>query len=687
MKYEAALMTETAERILGMTYARTPSEGKNLIAASGATGETFVTQIGSWIHAIMCTFSTCGLEATTIVFEPTPPTRLPANPSPQASTTPIYPPINYTPPAPLLAAPTVINNPVVERVVQETRYVPVSDDAFLSQLADLEKRLLDRIMNTASSQSQHITQVFTTAANLARIGRLADVTFERPTITGGTITDLRQPLLVSDGGTGTSTQPTYGKVLIGNVSGGYDLVATSSLGIVSGSGGSGSSSENVWELINASWIAPTSTVGILVSASSTVGSGTQREGLTISGGATTTGSMYITGNLNIGTTSRRVGLSYQGSSNYGNVDVISASANGESGLNIRSADDLFSEGWLVGKNLGLIDDTFSINRGGNLFNITTAGYIGIGTTSPFRKLSITDAVSTAQQALAYDATRWTDLLTNSVGDFILDPQGNDVFLNDDNLWICAGGSCPSSTPTGTGNLVIESRLGVGTTTPDAKFTIETQDTTTDFFRIASTSQQSAFVVKATGRIGVGTTSPTTQFSISDRLYVGAGGASGLGTATSTFQGDIRITGKLDVGTIDPVYTIGGVKYATYGFSTVGVKEGVALKVTLHEKDDERNVFRYTIDFSTLSRGSDAWLFYNVSDFGTEWEHLTVSLTPQFDGRVFYEVDPVDKTLTIYGTRPGSVSVFMLANRYDSVLWPNLRPDQDTTYPGHIVPEK
>jgi hypothetical protein len=40
---------------------------------------------------------------------------------------------------------------------------------------------------------------------------------------------------VDDGGTGTSTAPAYGQVLVGNALGGYDLVATSSLGITSGS--------------------------------------------------------------------------------------------------------------------------------------------------------------------------------------------------------------------------------------------------------------------------------------------------------------------------------------------------------------------------------------------------------------------------------------------------------------------
>src|SRR5208282_4213885 len=47
---------------------------------------------------------------------------------------------------------------------------------------------------------------------------------------------LGSPLAASSGGTGTSTAPSYGQLLIGNASGGYNLVATSSLGI-SGSGG------------------------------------------------------------------------------------------------------------------------------------------------------------------------------------------------------------------------------------------------------------------------------------------------------------------------------------------------------------------------------------------------------------------------------------------------------------------
>ena len=93
------------------------------------------------------------------------------------------------------------------------------------------------------------------------------------------------------------------------------------------------------------------------------------------------------------------------------------------------------------------------------------GNIGIGTTSPYRKLSITDAVATAQVAVSYDTTRFTQLLTDSNGDFSIDAQGTDIFGYDENLWICSGGSCPSGSLVGTGNIVAETAIGIASSTP------------------------------------------------------------------------------------------------------------------------------------------------------------------------------------------------------------------------------
>ncbi len=274
----------------------------------------------------------------------------------------------------------------------------------------------------------------------------------------------------------------------------------------------------------------------------------------------------------------------------------------------------------------------------------STGNVGVGTTSPWTRFSVTDTVSSAQLAVAYDATRYATFQVDSAGDLVVNPQGDDAFLTDDNLWVCTGGSCPANTPSGTGNLIVENRLGVGTTTP------------------------------------------TQQLSVTGKLYVGADGASGLGTATSTFQGDIKILGKLDVSTIDPVYTIGGTKYATYGHSTVGVKEEVIENIVLTEKGADGK-YSHEIAFSTLPRGSDLWLFYQVTDFGDDWQDLVVTLTPGFDGRVFYRKVPGENRLVLTSTESGEVAVRLVANRFDASRWPNLRPDQDDLFTHFTLEEK
>lgn len=69
--------------------------------------------------------------------------------------------------------------------------------------------------------------------------------------TGAYALSIFQPV---QGGTGISTIPTYGQILVGNNSGNYTLTATSALGIT-GSGGSSASStllgdNNTWSGLN-----------------------------------------------------------------------------------------------------------------------------------------------------------------------------------------------------------------------------------------------------------------------------------------------------------------------------------------------------------------------------------------------------------------------------------------------------
>ena len=322
--------------------------------------------------------------------------------------------------------------------------------------------------------------------------------------------------------------------------------------------------------------------------------------------------------------------------------------------------------------------------------IDSAGDVGVGVSDPDIKLEVFETVAEAQLKLSYDATRYAQFQTDSVGDLVVDAQGGDVFLNDENLFVCTGGSCPAGTPASTGTIVAESRIGIGTSDPVSalEFVNNVQsgvDAYTDFQILLHDSGT------ATTSIGLGVETDTLIFNTDAEYDFYIDGAVtpevNITNATSTFQGDLVIAGKLDVDTIDPVYTIDGIKYATFGHSTIGIKEEVVQTMRLTERNRRSGYYEHTISFSDLEEGSDLWLFYQITDFGDEWNSLGVTLTPSFDGRVFYEKGVKNNQLRIKATQSGEVSLRLIADRYDAAEWPNLRTDQGTGYPGHVIPGK
>lgn len=73
--------------------------------------------------------------------------------------------------------------------------------------------------------------------NMKKIYWILGITLSSLLISGSIAFAANPPLFPWQGGTGTSTPPTYGKVLVGNSGGTYTLTATSSLGISSPPGG------------------------------------------------------------------------------------------------------------------------------------------------------------------------------------------------------------------------------------------------------------------------------------------------------------------------------------------------------------------------------------------------------------------------------------------------------------------
>lgn len=105
--------------------------------------------------------------------------------------------------------------------------------------------------------------------------------------------------------------------------------------------------------------------------------------------------------------------------------------------------------------------------------IDTAGNLGIGTTGPDRKLDVLDATDPQIRATYTDGSVYTDFQTNSSGDMLLTPSGNNVRVNEGDLYVCTGGACPVTSATGNGNLLVETAVGIGSlsATPTVKLQI------------------------------------------------------------------------------------------------------------------------------------------------------------------------------------------------------------------------
>ena len=161
-----------------------------------------------------------------------------------------------------------------------------------------------------------------------------------------------------------------------------------------------------------------------------------------------------------------------------------------------------------------------------------------------------------------------------------------------------------------------------------------------------------------GKVGIGTTTPSALLSV--------------GTTTTglvaVFGGG---TGKISVGTWDPVYTIGGKRYATYGAAMTGQKEETSGVARLAKQDGR---YSASVDFKNAEEASDLWLFSKVTNLANHFDGMTVLLTPAFDGNVWYEKDAVTMRVIIYGSSEGEVSYRLTAPRFDSETLGNRRND-------------
>jgi hypothetical protein len=137
--------------------------------------------------------------------------------------------------------------------------------------------------------------------------------------------------------------------------------------------------------------------------------------------------------------------------------------------------------------------------------------------------------------------------------------------------------------------------------------------------------------------------------------------------------NIRNVTKLTVGTIDPLYSINGIKYSTYAASmSGGVKEEYTGKVSLKNKNIINNEYEAIIDFAKVEKGSDLWVWRKVIDFNKE--NVDVSITPYGQlAQVYYLIN--NNKLIFRSDKPVEISYRLTARRFDWREWPTKAIDQ------------
>ena len=319
--------------------------------------------------------------------------------------------------------------------------------------------------------------------------------------------------------------------------------------------------------------------------------------------------------------------------------------------------------------------------------LVNSGNVGIGTTTPGAKLQVdindptvfSETQLTGWNALSTDALfiKNTNTTNDSLMSSILLTIPNDgtgiaygrlSFYRDVEL----GGAFVFSSRGGTTRekmrISSTGNVGIGTTAPTIKLAIGDTDTGLNWagdgqLNLYSNNVNTLSV--RSGNVGIGTTTP------GYKLDVVSGGATTARFGTVSTDKVIigGGAGKLDVGTVDPIFEIDGKKYATYMADFAGgtrVETSGTLQLITHNLQP-----KMVIDFDNLEEGSNLWLFWQASNKNIN--DVAVLLTPNFNGRAWYQKN--GNTLTIYGEGVGEVSYRLSAPRVDYQNWGNIAEDQ------------
>ncbi|MFA5184052.1 MAG: hypothetical protein WC456_00835 [Patescibacteria group bacterium] len=172
-----------------------------------------------------------------------------------------------------------------------------------------------------------------------------------------------------------------------------------------------------------------------------------------------------------------------------------------------------------------------------------------------------------------------------------------------------------------------------------------------------------------GNVGIGITNPAAKLDVGG--VVNATGASLSGDLNMNGY-DITNIDKLYVGTIDPLYKLNGVNYATYAASVAGgVKEEYTGRIKL-SRQNAAGEYEAAIDFTAVAEGGDLWVWRRIVDF--DRDNIEVLISPY--GRlaqIYYIIE--GEKIIFRSNRPVEASYRLTGKRFDWRDWPTRPADQ------------
>jgi hypothetical protein len=308
------------------------------------------------------------------------------------------------------------------------------------------------------------------------------------------------------------------------------------------------------------------------------------------------------------------------------------------------------------------------------FIITNGGNVGIGTSTPGSLLTLSG--STAEiQALSTSLNRSARFGVLDGANTIVDNLGGGWTIlkasGTAGLSTSGGGvsigSYAGVTAAPANGMIVSGSVGIGTTTP--QWILNPFSATAPQLSLSSGADSSQWTMRAiNGNLYFATTTVAgTATSTTAQLTINSSGTVIIGDGT----------GKLTLGTFDPVYTVNGVAYATYAAGMVGIKEevtGNADVTTQMTAPDGSTGYVHTIDFDTEAVGGDLWLFAQTTQLRKNIDKLVVLLSAEGNTKVWYQVDRASRKVHFLSNTPTRVSYRMTAPRFDHESWTNLNHD-------------